>query len=416
MEIQGAIKKYTAIDYLHDLKCFLKNIQFTYTMYIWVYMAIFIVFMIPLFINYLFLKNSGEFLSAKEIFEAQNISRKSKIIYGSAIFNNFMELKLYAFEKKKPKVIVFGSSRALEFRESFFSQSFYNMGYIVGSIREALFITPLMLEKHRPEMILMSVDFWWFNNRHSERDYELSFKQDKNVIDLAHLILPFKWLKEGKILPKQLFKLPSEPHIGVNGKLKKTGIDQDGSYYYTDTITGQNSEFKDIKFARTLSDVQSGNNRFEHLSKASDLHFKKFLTLIEDLKAKKIKIVLFLPPLAPSVVEEMKKFNYTYIQDLKNKFSAHGLTVYDFTNPREIFPETSDCEFIDGFHGGDVFYARILNYIQSKEQDLEPYINKQYLADTIKHHSGLAMIPDLKLTKNKEVDFLFSGCQKATGL
>ncbi len=107
----------------------------------------------------------------------------------------------------------------------------------------------------------------------------------------------------------------------------------------------------------------------------------------------------------------MKKFNYSYIGDLKRKFHNAGIKLYDFTDPSKIL-DTSDCEFIDGFHGGDVIYAKILKYIASHEPDLADYIQHHYLEKVISAYTGLSMIPNPKITLKSEVDFLCEGCKK----
>ena len=66
-----------------------------YRKFLKAYIFIFIFFLIPIYLNYLFLRNCGEFLSTKQIFESQNKVGEFNI-YGSSIFNDISELKLYS--------------------------------------------------------------------------------------------------------------------------------------------------------------------------------------------------------------------------------------------------------------------------------------------------------------------------------
>lgn len=390
--------------------------QKKYYQYIKMYIIFLIILTIPFILNYVFLKNCGEFLSNKDIFNLQN--NKEKItIYGSALFNISKEFKLFFALQKKPQIITIGSSRVLQFRNSFFTKTFYNMGSTMSSVHNGLDVASLLITKHRPEIVLFGIDFWWFNDDYIKPDYHLkTMTKSHNSFDLGHILVPFKILKSKQITINDYIKvlsLPQNPHIGVFGKLMLSGLGSDGSYYYTNTIIGHNTQIADQLFKNTISSIENGTDTFQHNSLASELHFKKFLELVQTFEKHKIKVILFLPPLAPTVNKKMKNFNYAYIEHLKENFLNHQLKVYDFTNPEETLA-TNDCEFIDGFHGGDVIYAKILDYLNSREPTLRQYVNNGYLKNVILKYSDLAMIPDQRITQEQEVDFLCLGCKKST--
>lgn len=108
----------------------------------------------------------------------------------------------------------------------------------------------------------------------------------------------------------------------------------------------------------------------------------------------------------------MQKFNFSYIEKLKKAFSEHNITFYDFTTPETIIT-TSDCEFIDGFHGGDVLYTKILRKLSETEPLLNKYINHAYLENIVTRYNGLAMMPNKSICPDKEIDFLKIGCSKS---
>jgi len=203
--------------------------------YIRTYSFLVLLSAIPMLLNYLFLLYSGEFLSAKDIYDKQNYPEPHEIIYGSALFNDVSELKLYSYKSKKPQIISFGSSRVLQLRESFFTKPFYNLGSMASSIHQALDVATLLLKEHCPEVIICGVDFWWFNNTYQKPDYHLMSANIPviNKIDPAHLLQPFKWLREGIISVGQylrFYELDFNPNIGVKGKIKGSGFSSDGTY------------------------------------------------------------------------------------------------------------------------------------------------------------------------------------------
>ena len=71
-----------------------------------------------------------------------------------------------------------------------------------------------------------------------------------------------------------------------------------------------------------------------------------------------------------------------------------------------------NCEFIDGFHGGDVTYAKILLALATQNKKLTVLLNLNYLSRIISLYHGLAFIPDKQVTLKKEIDFTQLGCKK----
>lgn len=244
--------------------------------------------------------------------------------------------------------------------------------------------------------------------------YKINKSAQSHKFSVTHIFEPFIWLYNNNISYKDYFnslKFSDTRHIGVMARYKESGYASDGSYYYTHLVTSPDAQVYDCKFSGTLGYIKEGANRFSYATKAGFAYFANFIEVLKIFKAHDIKVILFFPPMALTVIQEMKKYNYQYIDDLKNKFREVGLYVYDFTDPIELV-ETADCEFIDGFHGGDVLYAKILRFLSEQEPLLSNYVDKDYLDGVIHNFSGLAMIPDSTITTRLERDFLCLGCTK----
>ena len=67
---------------------------------------------------------------------------------------------------------------------------------------------------------------------------------------------------------------------------------------------------------------------------------------------------------------------------------------------------------MNGFHAGDVVYARIIKAIYESDPDIRRFINIEYIEEATSSSSGLAFIPDKKITSRSETDFLNLGCKK----
>lgn len=381
--------------------------------FVFYFIITFLCLSFPILFNFIFLKNIGEYLKEDEIFEKQNYKDTGEVVYGSGIFNYITSLKLYSFKKKEPEIIALGSSRVLPFRESFFSKKFYNMGYTVSSINDLRNIV-FNNELHKAKVILLGIDFWWFKKKNSLEKYFPDNGRQQNNIMPSHLILPWKWVFNGKVTLPQYVKyiFRRSENIGVRGEILNAGFVSDGSIYYTDIISGKGDSFKDIKFAATIENIRNSSNRFGHDENISNFYFNEFLKVLAFLSEKGANIILFLPPLPTIVNEEMQRFDYSYIEKFKKACLKNNISIYDFTNPK-IMVDANDCEFIDGFHGGDVLYAKILLRLLKQEPLLSDYINRSYLEDVVFRYNGLAMIPNKNICINREIDFLQLGCSKS---
>ncbi len=104
-----------------------------------------------------------------------------------------------------------------------------------------------------------------------------------------------------------------------------------------------------------------------------------------------------------------KQEKYAYIDELFMTLQNNQIYFFNYHNPAVL--KDDDCEFLDGFHGGDVFYARILADMAQKSEILQPYVNIPYLTELIHTHKGRVFSKD-SISDLKEQDFLGLGCGK----
>ena len=91
--------------------------------------------------------------------------------------------------------------------------------------------------------------------------------------------------------------------------------------------------------------------------------------------------------------------------------AVSNATVYDLHNPNTI--QTTNCEFLDGIHGGQTTYARIL--LNVKDSTIGQYLNQSKIRDDIYKFAGRTIDPDeieRFMTGKREVDFLNLNCKK----
>lgn len=365
--------------------------------------------------NHYMLGKSGEYLTPAQIYAVQS-DETAVNMYGSAVANRSTDIKIYAYAQKKPDIALIGSSRVLQFRQSFFTRSSYNLGLMVGSVDGLDFVIDSLLALHTPKIMIIGVDFWWFNTADETKKpvQSLGLSPEYNLTGkLKNATLPVRWLQDGSVTASEyaalLFSSNSQ-NIGVRGKLRNDGVAPDGSYYYTDRVAGNHPDPMG-GFQESFGRIERGESQFVHGEKASTILVDRFAQILERLKAKNIKVILLFPPMAPLVLQKMSGPHYAYVTDLKRMLDKKKISYYDFTDPATI-GAAANCEFIDGFHGGDVLYARITERMAREDKSFAQYVDRPYVQKA-QAYAGMAMIPDARITNAPETDFLKLGCAKA---
>ena len=144
---------------------------------------------------------------------------------------------------------------------------------------------------------------------------------------------------------------------------------KDGSFYYGNHINfilEDSPLANDYHFQDTYSRIEEGNRRFEYASIVNPKAINKIKELLSYLKEENIKAVAFLPPFADAVntkMEETKK--YAYMEQiyplLKPIFETYDFELWDMSHFSTY--SADDKEAIDGFHGGEVAYLRMMIYM-----------------------------------------------------
>ena len=190
---------------------------------------------------------------------------------------------------------------------------------------------------------------------------------------------------------------------------ESSGFRKDGSFLYYGILFGL-KESTDLEFNETLSRIKNKNKRFE----IGEDPNPKGLSLLHKIKSKLLaggkNILFILPPLAPTVYQEIakNKEHYGYLFKLRKS----SLFDVDFTDP-SILDGSNDCEYIDGMHGSDVVYARMLNFISKSGRDISHGINEGAVFSLITKYESKTMI-ELDHYKLKPINPTLKRCNDST--
>ncbi|MEZ0184333.1 hypothetical protein AB9T89_18975 [Flavobacterium oncorhynchi] len=253
-----------------------------------------------------------------------------------------------------------------------FKTSFYNVGFTISSIKDFKPFIKSVPPSKRSKYIIISLDQWMFNEYYDDLNSTLPIEHWQNGFKFLPVLYPtyntiYRDLFSGKYTFNSL-NPNSKPYskIGLNAKINNTGFRNDGSFFYGDQIAkliNKDSSANDFGYSDTFDRIKDGNRRFQY-SKA--VNEKAIIELDEFLKycqSQKIFVIAFLPPFADRVYNKMEESgNYKYIKEIHNKikpiFDSYNFEVYDFSNVSLC--NSNDSETIDGFHGGELTYQKIL--------------------------------------------------------
>ena len=308
----------------------------------------------------------------------------SNILYGSVV-KEFPMIKFDIVALKHPNVVAIGSSRVMQFRDDYFlNQSFYTMGGTGNSLDEAQETFERLKALHLPKVIILGIDLWWLNPRfwHGNNLQHNEALQENQYIGYfqiwTHLV------RDGKIR-QQLFNLDKLREIDEYGKRKTVGLAaaakgdgfrlSDGSYQYGDIMRKNPST--EEKFQDTYSRLQEGNRRFEWADTLDEQELMKFRKILREIKDSGSHLIVFLPPFPHEIYASMDtnehyyQFLHSFEDTMRQECLEADIVFFDFSDMAWL--DADDSETIDGFHGSDLAYARIV------QKMLVDYVLCQYV-------------------------------------
>ncbi len=350
-----------------------------------------ILFLLPLLLVvvatiplYFMVKGTGEFNAIKESVEEQR--NNHNCIIGLGYNEQTAYYKLLNANYYKAPIISLGTSRVMQFKEGFFSSQFYNCGGAVGGNYNEYrnYIENL---DYKPETIIVGLDAWVFNDAWNQGCSEYNSFQEIQEIDRGTIPLMKAIAKDWVTKKWSAADLNLYPgNVGFNGRVKDNGFMFDGSYYCGDIYRDPTSS-GDYEFADTKSRIANGISRFgwgEHIDEDTLTQLENLLSFC---KENNIRIIGFLAPFAPSIYDIMEESgNYHYLAEITpacNKiFGKYGYEFYDFMDGESL--GMTDDYFLDGFHGSEIVYGRILERMVESNSEVEQYVdvdNIKYLID-----------------------------------
>lgn len=290
---------------------------------------------------------------------AVNISQNPDVLYGLAYRNDAESYKLAMAQKKSAQLMVIGTSRSMQLgQELFLQNSFYNAGGAAPKIEYFEYFLQSLPKAALPKKLIIVLDQNFFNPVWDSHDTKPQISANKiNTVPFLQRFI--QDIARGKINFAKIFSA-SPSQLGLSAIINGSGYAFDGSYVYGTMQTNPNYN-TDKDFAETLAKINQGKQRFEYGSEVCPVCISTIKALTGFCSENGIQLVGIIPPYAPSVWQKMNESgNYLYIpkiySELSPLFEEKGFELYDYTD----FSLSNDEEYIDGYHGSDKTYCRIM--------------------------------------------------------
>lgn len=356
------------------------------------------------------------------------LQQRTNALLGLATFQNFYTYKLALARARQSPILAIGSSRVMPLREGFFRAGFTNAGGAMNSIEQGgRFLEEL---NQTPRVLLLGLDFWWFQSAWSDPSARDPRYEDPSQLSPARLRHPLLWLATGRLSPSDTGRLlvhgsvsplTDQSTIGVQAMNSASGFRPDGSYQYGDHYFQLTPDL-DVRFQRTLDRVDAHDSIFPAGAVVDQARVGGLERILDWASARDVEVAVFLPPLAPPVRSVLAASGSQdhYVRDVVSALQqvAGGrprVTFYDFLGGALLSPNMP-CEYVDGIHGGDVLFARMLATMSlgGAFRDVEPPpVDGGQLEAIIAGNAGrtVAKIDGTRYVA-PEADFLDLGCRK----
>lgn len=332
------------------------------------------------------------------------------VLFSSAINQQAYPYKTRLYDRVRPDVVAIGSSRAMQVQASFFRHSFVNMGGASNNVAELEKVVDYIADHGHPQLAVLFVDQWWVNARYPEASAPAQISAFPRIVS-ADLLNHSLWaLHRGNWIARSFHSRD----LGIYALLNEEGFSRDGSFEYVGTVTGEHASL-DPRFSDTLARIAEDRSRMQKAASSSPELVSRMCRVIGRLQRTAGHVVVVLPPFANAVWQRMENNGYQYMDGIAERLRqcSPQTPVVDFTRPAAVSGAT-DCEFVDGLHGGSVVYARMLAQIGRQDPAVSRYLDGQFVQSFIAQRSGTSGTSlEGRKPGRAEVDFLKLGCMKA---
>ncbi len=351
-----------------------------------VFCAIFCLIQAPVFL-------SGELMPTRLVIATQDYIGED-FLYSKAHTEDTSYYKQIVTDQRGAEVLAIGTSRVLQIQGFFFEEdtSFYNAGLIASNLPDILLALQSMEEDSLPDVAILSLDEYFFNEEwYAENDGGLFPQEPVTGLEL-YTAAAIGIYEEICRTPEFYLTLCQSPcKIGTGAKGFDHGYGLDGAYTYGSVYAAPAAT--SVRIKETVDNVKYAAGRYHTGDTVSSDALDTLREIAVFCQEHDITLVTLTPPLCTSAIEEMEeRGDMGYFFQIADAVSAvaaeEGFEFYNVSDPAIL--DADDDYFIDGFHGSDVLYLRMLIQMVRQGSCLSAYVSLDDL--TIMNENALSTL------------------------
>jgi len=368
-----------------------------------------IFFLIVFFSIFLFFFWIGE-IGINRVVKQQLNDAKKNTLFLSGLNHDFFSYKVELLKQSNPEIIILGSSRAFDVRQEIFKKNIVNMSGSVRGVNDLSLIRDLLSVNHsNVKLVIIYFDPWWLNKNVSTQG-GINRIPYPEYLSFSTIFYSLKYLSHGNWIMES-FK---SNNLGIAAILNKAGFSGEGSLHRLEYLKDKEN-FYDKKFNFTFKSIDNNESVLKKSLEVDQFLLMKACKVINEINNMNFEVIIIYPPFANAVWKKMSNLKgYGYISNSYNDLRdcSKNINFYNYLKINNSL-KSSDCEFVDGTHAGDVLHARIIKDISTKNDLLRDVIDAKFVESFLSQEKGYAgAVTKKKFLNNREVDFLDLGCDK----
>lgn len=300
---------------------------------------------------------------------AQQRTAPQRLFMRGLLDQGFFRYKSLQFEEKKPKVLVLGSSRVMEFRAEMFgvrSNEFFNAGGLIQDLSDLQTLAEGL--KDPPEIIILGIDFWWFNGNKPLANGLALGRAREAALDWQEHVRVLRKFKSSKARkPAWAAWRARSEDIGIEARTAGVGFRGDGSMRYNFPEPDAEWKFVDHEKPPIAERIRNSSAQFTPSSGLSEERVQLLEKALETLVKRNVLVLGFLPPVsseagrlldASAVHSELWRKVRVRIPQV---FRSVGMPFVDASR-------TDDLLLVDGIHAAETFHLHLLKSFLENER------------------------------------------------
>jgi len=221
-----------------------------------------------------------------------------------------------------------------------------------------------------PKYLIINLDQWMFNE-YREKNVTTKTKDTwarsfQKIPNFSTLLSVWDDLLSKKYNINPLNVNENITQIGINSVYNNTGYRNDGSLFYGKQIgklLSKDTSVFDYNFNDTYDRISKGRLFMEYGDKIDFNAITSLEKLLFYCKSNNVEVIAILPPLADKINEKLlSSGKYAYFTSIYSTslkvFKKYDFELYDFSSLNSC--NSNENEIIDGLHGSEVIYLKIL--------------------------------------------------------